>query len=435
VKHCCSKGETFIWKYKIRCHWLSLFAASDMQQNELTLTREELYNAIWRTPMSHLCKTWGITIHHLSKICEQFDIPRPSPDYWPLLRLNRSVERAPLPLAASDQPSVICLKPQPANKPASLSKQQNQLAVIADKNEPPSQPENPPRPVVPVAQDFRKAHPLIRTSRELLEKANPDSFGRVGLSRYNNCVNINVTKQNLKRALLLLDAVFNALESKGHKAEIIEPRYGRSETSIKIGDEKVRIKLMERTTRRERELTEKEKTEKYIWNRHFYEPTGIFSFSIEEYRGPVQKTWTDRKGQSIENTLNEVIEAILSTGEALRLYRIEEAERREREAEQEKREYELQQLREQELNRRRSLEQQADRWEKAALLREFIVACEVRLTNQGMLSQDSSAKRWLDWARQCAEELDPLNGSYLQHAIHSLPDKIFQLAVMDSPVR
>ena len=58
-----------------------------MEQNGLTLTREELYNAIWKTPMSHLCKTWGITINRLSKICEQFDIPRPKPDYWPLLRL------------------------------------------------------------------------------------------------------------------------------------------------------------------------------------------------------------------------------------------------------------------------------------------------------------------------------------------------------------
>jgi hypothetical protein len=187
--------------------------------------------------------------------------------------------------------------------------------------------------------------------------------------------------------------------------------------------------MMERTARRERDLTKKEKAERYVWNRYYYESTGILIFSIEEYHGPVQKTWTDRKRQPIEKSLGEIIDGIVATGEALRLYRIEEAERTRREAERAKREYELRQIHEQELNRRRILEQQADRWEKAARLRVFIAACEVRLGSLGLLGIDSPAKRWLDWSHQCAEELDPLNGSYLNSAIHSLPDQIIKLVV------
>ena len=406
-----------------------------MKQSAIALTREELYHAIWKTPMHHLCKTWSISVYRLSKICEQFDIPRPGADYWPLLRLNRAMEYTPLPPAVPNQPSMIHIISHTARRPAKLSPQQIQPGMVTGNNESASSSNNPampnPNPVMQVAQDFRKAHPLIRTSRELLEKETPDSYGRVGPCWRRRCVNVSVTKQNLRRALLILDAIFQALESKGHKVEVIEDRYERFETEVAIGAEKVSVKMLERTIRRERNLTEKEKAERYVWNRYFYEPTGILNFSIEEFHCPTQKMWADKKRQPIENVLSEIIDAIVATGESLRLYRIEEAERQRREAERARREYELQQLREQELNRRRSLEQQAARSDKADQLRTFIAACEVRLANGGTLGQDSPANRWLDWARRCAEELDPLNGDYLHHAIQSLPDHIIKLVVKE----
>ncbi len=387
--------------------------------------------------MSHLCKTWNIQIYRLTKICEQFDIPRPGPDYWPLLRLNQTVERTPLPPAASSQPSVIRITPQTvAKQPAKLSTQPVQPVAASDVKSSSDNPDELAKPAAPlalsVAQDFRKAHPLIRACRELLEKAEPDKYGRVGPNWRQRCINITVTKQNLKRALLILDTIFRALESKGYKAELSEDRYERLETVIKIGDEKVRIKMMERTLRRDRELTEKEKAERYVWNRHVYEPTDILNFSIEEYHGPTQKIWTDKKRQPLEEVLDEIVNGIVATGDALRLYRIAEAEREQRRAEQARREHELRQLYEQELNRRRSLEQQADRWEKAAQLRAFITACEARLKHHGTDDQNASAKRWLEWARASAEELDPLNGNYLERAINSLPNPIIKFVVKEN---
>ncbi len=407
-----------------------------MEQLEITLTREELFDAIWKTPMCHLCKTWNISVYRLSKICEQFDIPRPSADYWPLLRLNRAMERTPLPPVAPNQTSIIRILPQPVVRSAKLQTRKIQPVTEASKSESPDDIDKSAIPaalptLLLVAQDFRKAHPLIRTSRELMGKKTPDNYGRVGPCWRRRCVNISVTKQNLKRALLIMDAIFRNLESKGHKAELIEDCYERFETGIKIGAEKVRVKMMERTLRRERELTEKEKAERYIWNRYFYEPTGILNFSIEEYHGPAPKIWTDKKRQRIEDVLGEIVDAIAATGEALRLHRIAEAERQRLEAERARREYELRQLREQELDRRRTLEQQAVCWEKAAQLRAFANACETRLKSQGTTVQDSSTKLWLDWVRQCAEELDPLNGNYLQRAIRSLPEQMIKLGALE----
>jgi len=207
--------------------------------------------------MCHLCKAWSIPVYRLSKICEQFDIPRPGPDYWPLLRLNCAMERTPLPPVALNQTSVIRrITPQPVVRSAKLQTQKIQPVAVPDKNQFPDDIDKSAIPTAAptlflVAQDFRKAHPLIRTSRELLEKETPDNYGRVGPCWQRRCVNISVTKQNLKRALLIMDAIFRNLESKGHKAELIEDRYERFETGIKIGAEKVRVKIMERTLRRE----------------------------------------------------------------------------------------------------------------------------------------------------------------------------------------
>src|SRR5690606_11576503 len=46
-----------------------------------TMTREELYNAVWTTPMSRLAEDYGISGNGLAKICDREDIPYPPRGY------------------------------------------------------------------------------------------------------------------------------------------------------------------------------------------------------------------------------------------------------------------------------------------------------------------------------------------------------------------
>lgn len=147
------------------------------------------------------------------------------------------------------------------------------------------------------------------------------------------------------------------------------------------------------------------------------------TFSIEEYHAPAPKTWTDTKHHKIEDSLGEIVNSITATGELLRLRRTEEQAEQRRRAEQEKRAFELRQRWEEERVRRQLLQQQAELWDKADRLRSFIGSCEARLANRNLLGPDSAAKRWLEWARRCADELDPLNGDYLLNAIRTLPEE------------
>jgi hypothetical protein len=192
---------------------------------------------------------------------------------------------------------------------------------------------------------------------------------------------------------------------------------------VKVGAKFVRVRITERTIQREREVSAEEKARPFIWNRYAYEPTGTLTFSIEEYHAPAPKTWTDTKQQKIESVIGQIVNSVIAAGELFRLQRIEEEEEQRRRAEQEKREFAKRQRLEEERARRQLLQQQADLWDKANRLRSLIGSCEARLANRNLLGPDSPAKRWLEWARRCADELDPLNGDYLLNAIRTLPEE------------
>lgn len=62
------------------------------------------------------------------------------------------------------------------------------------------------------------------------------------------------------------------------------------------------------------------------------------------------------------------------------------------------------------------LEECGERWFRARQLRSFIRACERELRENGdELPADSQAARWLSWARQHADQIDPIAAGYLEN--------------------
>jgi hypothetical protein len=77
--------------------------------NTITLTREQLYEQIWSTPMSRLALRYGISDVALAKHCRKHDIPRPPRGHWAKLEFGKSSPKAPLPRIADEKLSVITL--------------------------------------------------------------------------------------------------------------------------------------------------------------------------------------------------------------------------------------------------------------------------------------------------------------------------------------
>ena len=141
-----------------------------------------------------------------------------------------------------------------------------------------------------------------------------------------------------------------------------------------------------------------------------YQPTGLLRFRINEWGGEgARKTWIDGRRQRLEDVLNDVVVGLVTFAEAERRAR-EERERQRLEWEAERaRQAELERRRREEEARRQELEHEAEVWARAKNLRNYVeaVECQARMVGVG-LELGTELRCWLDWARQHADRLDPM---------------------------
>jgi len=72
-----------------------LFAAMDREAS--AMTRFDVYQAVWQTPILQLARQWGISDRGLSKACERRNIPTPPRGYWQRLAQGAAPVPTPLP--------------------------------------------------------------------------------------------------------------------------------------------------------------------------------------------------------------------------------------------------------------------------------------------------------------------------------------------------
>ena len=69
-----------------------------------TITRQELYERVWKTTLRKIAEELGINYVDLVRLCEKLNVPRPVPGHWNRLQLDLPVEVMPLPEAGPDTP-------------------------------------------------------------------------------------------------------------------------------------------------------------------------------------------------------------------------------------------------------------------------------------------------------------------------------------------
>ncbi len=80
-----------------------------MSEQPKTITRAELYEEIWRTPMSKLAAAWGVHFTSIVSACHELEVPRPASNHWQLVRLGRQVAREPMPPPSPKTPVLATL--------------------------------------------------------------------------------------------------------------------------------------------------------------------------------------------------------------------------------------------------------------------------------------------------------------------------------------
>lgn len=71
------------------------------------LTRRQLYEKTWQTPMTNLSKELGLSPSGLAKICDRLLIPYPPRGHWSRVRSGKEISPPPLPDAPDDVPEEI----------------------------------------------------------------------------------------------------------------------------------------------------------------------------------------------------------------------------------------------------------------------------------------------------------------------------------------
>jgi hypothetical protein len=187
-----------------------------MPYDDVTFTRDKLYEEVWTRPVSQLAKEIGVSDVALAKICRKLNVPVPARGYWARVAAGYTPKRPALPPPAANSPQAHVFRRWHAPEGA--------IAPAVKEDD---------APAVTVTPTLESPHRLIRTSLAFLQRASKDHEGEVRPK--GQVLDVSVSAAALDRALRVMDALIKTLEQRGHSVEVREvslpppdPYYARS---------------------------------------------------------------------------------------------------------------------------------------------------------------------------------------------------------------
>ena len=116
------------------------------------LTREELYNLVWQTPMQHAAAQYGITGNGLATICDRLNVPYPYRGYWAKKAAKKPVKQLALPAPKDSTPIEVTIAPTPPRRTPSTSSMPSELQERYDEAK-----RRAGSTRIPTSQNFRPA--------------------------------------------------------------------------------------------------------------------------------------------------------------------------------------------------------------------------------------------------------------------------------------
>jgi hypothetical protein len=234
---------------------------------KIELTRKQLFEIIWSTPISRLAKEYALSDNDIRKLCKRYDIPIPKNGYWSKLKFNKPVKKEKLnPIFGGVDEIVITIREE-GNK---LNVDQTPLTVRT------KEIENDPKAPLTVPDEITKPDILTIQTKQYWK-------GKISFTSYREenriIYPIRVEKNNRERALRFMDAFTKLLRYRGHT---ISKQY--SDECVLIDGIFIEIDLREASKR---------VPAKPPYSGTALEPIGEFIFKIGKYSG--EKEWRDGK--------------------------------------------------------------------------------------------------------------------------------------------
>lgn len=369
------------------------------------LTRRQLYDLVWKTPVDTLARDFGMSGRGLGKLCERHSIPVPPRGYWARKGAGQRVKRPPLvEIEDSRHPEIVVdLRFRPSTKASDVSGSD----VVPDPYQELFERQLKEVGAIQVGKQLRNPHRVIAgwLKQEDSERRRAQhSFYRMGSFQAKYAAPL------ARRRLRILNVLFRELERRGCKIE--EDRTRQGDLTVRFDRDSVDFTLSERIRQIRRRLTDEEKAKSYSSRQDWMqvrEPTGELILKLSKHMPQgVPPSWKDEQKQPLETKLSEILAGFLT---ALAIIRGEresrEAEERLRRAREEE-ERRLEAERQAELARKLGLRQRANAWRAATHIREYVAAVQDAAAKGGFSVEPPTIEEWSNWALAHADEVDPL---------------------------
>ncbi len=273
-----------------------------MNRNTVKIGRRELYEQVWTEPMTKLSKRYGLSDVGLAKICRKNNIPRPTRGYWAKSQSGKKVNKIPLPQRGNDWNIYITESPFNTFR----SENRDILCEVTS-----STKQLLKKVVVP--EILIDPHPLIDKSSEVLASCKPDRAGLL-VPPQEQCLEIQVSKDSLPRALRIMDALIKALTVMGFEVSVS----GKS-TDVKIFDVSLSIGIGEALARRRIKAEDHNLDGYYEFGYKLFKkqpvPSGklflkMYISDVSLGRGH-RKKWRDTESKKLEDYLQSFVSGLI----------------------------------------------------------------------------------------------------------------------------
>jgi hypothetical protein len=345
----------------------------------IELTRKELYDIIWSTPLSKLTQQYEFTNDEIKKICKEFEIPMPEGGHWMKLKFNKIVKKEKLnPIFGGVYKIVFPIRNN--DNPENLD--QKSLTIRTKEND------NDSNASLIILDGITKLDILIQNTKRIHENSKKKGFKS---DEKTDTVSIYVEESNFNRALLIMDSFVKLLRDRGHSFRRDRNNWG---PHIVVNDIEFSFYL--------REIRKRIPSDK-PFNSCTYNPTGILVMKIgESFKA---KEWKDGSIK-LEKQLVKIVTKIeleaeveLIWREQCRLDKIQREEEKNRLAEIKKR-------KDDEVDKFNRLVKLSEQYDKTLLIRQYIEARKQRAIDTNSLTLEK--QEWIRWATDKGDWLDPL---------------------------
>ena len=384
-----------------------------MRSDENRITRRQLYEQVWATPIVRLAKQYGLSDVGLGKICKKHNIPKPRPGHWAKVQNKVPTKKVMLPdpdvnpeIAIRANRPPVPSSPEPTGFTNIFSRAVEAEAYL---------------PSIIFDETARDIKPWDANSLHTMRLAGTDKWGRC-LPEDEEALTIQVSKKQRLRAHHIMNTLLKELENRG--CEIFPADRPKAGTYVGYCGEFIAIRIIEllediTVTSRYSSDVKSTRSDYYehppqqSWpDQQSFKLTGRLMLSLvaDHYIGEknLRRNWRDTEHQSLDKCLNDIIVGIIRMAAAQRNQNAKWAISH---AESEERQREAKISGEKEAHATAlvsKLDTEIASWAKAQSIRDYVIAARNRIKELAQVG-NPNLERWLQWAETRANHLDPLS--------------------------